>query len=761
MFDRGDVLHPTSTHSAVTHPLRVLSVNGALDSAIVVQLQRRSPIGRTTYYAPLPTSIQLTILRNWISEGSVVVSRFVPPSLWSMTDEDYVSSAPSSKEADARRSRIVHRDKAFDAISPYLKNLTIEEVIRLFADIQSRIKADFRQKGKSPAATIRSLCLYVMSLGRKNSLLPGTDRCGAPGEEKEFRVSTGRPKIDATPTNYVMTNDDKERCAIGLQLVSDGKTQKEAYLECCNAFWSDHITGAFGNLTTKLWDPSRRPSFQQFCYWGKKGETEVATKLFSPLRLDRRTNRDGSPSADIHAVGVLGEFDSTGCDVYLTSVTSRLRRLPPMKRYLIKCPRTKAVLGFHVDWAAPSPRLALRTILAAAEDKHQLCKRYGIECPPGEWPGVFLSSYRVDNGEMRAAEITDAENEFGFRIEFTKSQSGELKPNVESQHKTDHLALDHRLPGTTRGRQKKRGEAEPVENALYQFHEYMRCLLKNYLEHNRQLVPELAPIEMIKEGIAPSRINIFKWYCRIHQSKLIPVDIEHLRCFTLPSWPATLSDCGIQLMDESGKRTLKALRYSSAELHKDARFQKACKTRRSYRIDVRVDTNDVSKIYVPLSTGMTWIPNVATVDDDRSSTCLADLVAFTEDNLKARRDGKAEAEQIAAETVFERGQIAANARKEKRKELSELRKLDSKGAGSKKKASEKSEVTGESLIENAKREAALLFSESKHAVADAIRSLESSDVTPRGATVKFGTASRDPEHLAFMAEIHKELGYGG
>jgi len=431
-----------------------------------------------------------------------------------------------------------------------------------------------------------------------------------------------------------------------------------------------------------------------------------------------------------------------------------------MKRYVVKCPLTKAVLGFLLDWAAPSPRLALRTILATAEDKHELCKRFGIDCEPGDWPGVFLSSYRVDNGEMRADEITAAESEFGFRIEFTKSRAGEFKPNVESQHRADHLALDHRISGTTRGRQKKRGEVAPVENALLNFREYMRALLKRYLKHNSQLVPELAPIEMTKEGIPPTRINIFKWYCRTHQAKLIPVDIEHLRSFTLPSWPATLSEQGIQLMSEDGSRVLKALRYSSAELREDERFQKACEKRRRYKIQVRVDSNDMSKIFVPLSTGMKWIPNVAPVEEDRSNTSLADLIAFSEDNLKAKRDGRAAEEQAAAEELFERSQVTSNARKEKRREQAKLRSERAQSPGDRKRRSKNPEVESKSLRKNAKDEAALLIPESKHAVARAIKSLDAATAMPKNLSLEHPPADLDPDYLAFMAKITEELGYG-
>lgn len=758
MLEQGDVIQPLAPASLLENAVRILRIDEELDAVTVISLQRRSKEGNARYYIPLPSTVQLSLLRACITSGEVSVCQFECPPHWSMSDEDYLAAPSSEKEQGYRVYRIRKREEAFREIEPYIKNLSIETVIRCIDGILIQIRTDFGARGKNCAAAIRFLCLYVMSLGRRNSLMPRTDRCGAPGKERTTPTPTGRPRIDGPAKNYAMTQEDKERCALGMQLRSAGKLISEAYLECCNTFWSDRVVDEFGNLTVKLWDVGMRPSMEQFSYWGAKGRSKIRLKLFSTIHIDRPTKRDGSPSEDIHAVGVLGEFDSTGSDVYLTSVTSRTKTLPPMKRYLIKCPRTKAILGFHVDWAAPSPRLALRTILAAAEDKHELCKKYGIDCPPGEWPGVFISSYRVDNGEMKAQEITDAEKEFGFQIEYTKSRTGEWKPNVESQHKSDHVAFDHRLPGTTRGRQKKRGETDPAKSALLNFHEYMSGLLEHYLDHNRTLVPDLAPLEMIREGIPPTRMNIFKWYLRTHQSSVKRVDIQNLRSFTLPKWPAVLSEEGIQLKSECGKKTITSLRYSSAELRSDARFLKACSKRRRYNIDVRVDTNDVSRIYVPLSVGMCEIPNVAPVDDYRLKTGLADLIVLNDEKLAIQRASRHEGEQEQASAVFARGQVETNALAEKRRELRQVRKGDPTKNREKSKSSPATRKQ-DSLRENARAESAMLIADSTPAVAYALATIEAGvpiDAQKNGPGVG---RERNAKLSVLIAEINAELGH--
>ena len=716
----GHVLVDTTLAGALAAPLRILMIDQEDGSAIVMPLRRQSPNGRSIYYLQHPRSMRLSAIGELIDQGAIREAAFDVPALWGVSDADYVSAAANQKDADDRKNRLKKRDEFFESIEPYISNLSIQGVIRSFNSVIAQIGKDSPTKGAAQQI-IRRLCLYILSLGRRNSLIPLTSRCGAPGRERTVVRPTGRPKQNTQAKNYVMTQSDKERCAIAMQLCDAGKSLSEAFAIAKNAYWSDASTDEKGRVTHKLWDVSRRPTLDQFAYWGRRTSANVKLKTFGDFNREAPTSRGGSSADKAHAVGVLMELDSTSADVYLVSVESRNRTLPPMHRYIVKCPVTKAVLGFHLDWEAPSPRIALRAVLSAAEDKKALCERFGVECEVDQWPGILASSYLVDNGEFKASEITDAEKEFGFAVEYTRAYSGESKPNVESQHKSDHLRLDHKLSGTTRGRQKKRGEETPASRALLNYWEFMQLALKHYLRWNDELVPDCAPVAMIAAGLSPTRINVFKWFRDTHQIKQKHVDLEHLRCFTLPSWPAVLKEDGIHLLSQDRRRILSFVRYYSAKLWDDDRFQKIRAKRRSLRIDIRIDSSNIEQIYVPLSEGMCIVPNVTAIDQERTMCGLADLIESTHSWNEKRHQSRQMREQAEASDVLERHQIESDARREKRAESAKR----SKGPG-------RSHRDGTSLAERAREESAKVIAQSKASVSRALSKKEATTIESPG-----------------------------
>jgi len=138
-----------------------------------------------------------------------------------------------------------------------------------------------------------------------------------------------------------------------------------------------------------------------------------------------------------------------------------------MNRTVVVDVRSTCVLGFHVGWEDPSSDTSMLAILCAASDKCEIAARYGISLAPDEWPGMLFREFLADNGEMKSEALKEAERQFRFAVEFAKAYSGQSKSLVESHHHACHKTLDHKLPGTTRGRQRKRGEPDPKLEALY------------------------------------------------------------------------------------------------------------------------------------------------------------------------------------------------------------------------------------------------------------------------------------------------------
>ena len=672
----NQVLVATGPTAPISSPHRVLSMSRQLDAVWMIPLPPPGRGKEYTYYLPGVTSFSLNELERALSNGSIQPAVHRLPAHWLLSDEDYLETATSEKERKFRTKRLKKRDAAWNLISPLFKGRTIASVAEHYKSLGPALKEIATTNEVALSTVKRSLNLYLSSGGAKNGLIPRTENCGAPGTKRDIKKPTGRPRkpvVDGKepPKNYILSEKDKQRCGLGLQLKQARISLHDAYLIACFAFWSEHYIDEAGNQKNELFPENERPSQEQFLYWGRKESPLAVERLAGRPKktaLAEAITRNGGASTDITSVvGVNAMFDGTSTDVYLVSVKSRNRVLPPMTRMIIKEPLSSAVIGVYCDWQPASPNAALKAIRAAAEDKHELCKRFGIDCPIGQWPGMLCRSYLADNGELRAAEITDVESLFGFSIEYAKTYHGASKGDVESQHRTDHVAVDNKLPGATQGRRKSRGEKDPADDAILNYYEYMNILLRHYIKYNNELVPERAPLEMIQAGITPSRINILKWYRDTHQSAEIKVDLEHLRAHTLDRWPAVIKENGIYLKSLDKKRIYAHHRYYSDDIRVDKRFKDAQSLRRSQDVMVRIGMG-IDKVWLPTETGMIELRNVSTNTSTVAKSCIADVDDDSAQLLQDERRMKASADQSDLDELLNKETVVSNARREQREE---------------------------------------------------------------------------------------------
>jgi hypothetical protein len=251
------------------------------------------------------------------------------------------------------------------------------------------------------------------------------------------------------------------------------------------------------------------------------------------------------------AVGQLAGFDGTSTDVYLASHQSRLKKMPPMTRLILKEVRLGLIYGWHCSWDPPSPKTAMLAILhGAMPSKVMWAKRFGMQLEENVIPGMLCRNHLADHGELKGAEPTEAETQFGYGIDLPPTMSGDRKGGIESQHHADHAHLDRKLPGTTRGKRPGRGDVLPVTQGLWNYYEYMRELIEHVVRHNSEVeVPDLAPDDMLLADppIRPTRINIYHWLTDRGMNVSLPCDYEALRAFTLPDVNAVIRKNGIYL----------------------------------------------------------------------------------------------------------------------------------------------------------------------------------------------------------------------
>jgi hypothetical protein len=674
------VIKPGIGSSPINWPHRVLMIDQELGTASVIELPGApDKNGKNTTHVRGPKFIKLEELEEAIGRHSLVITAYEAPGHWSMSDEEYLAAAPTTKELERRKKRLKVRDAGWELISPIIGTTSVREIARNPTRLRPKILKQAVDCGVNTTTVYRTFHTYLASGGVRSSLIPNTHLRGAPGRDKVQTTKLGRKsrleKAEVNPgPRYALTDQDKRRLANGYMLRGKGRTAEDAFLITSRVYWSKLVADG----TTPLLPPNERPTIAEFKYWGRKLNTIAGrrTRIGSNAWISKVTA--GSTQDQVRAVGQIAMLDSTSTDVYLVSTKSRLIKLPPMHRTIVKEIRSTAVIGWYVGWDDPSSATALQAVLSSAENKAEIFERYGIEIKQEDALGLLCKLYLADNGEMKAKFVTEAEKEFRFGVEYVKAYSGQSKSDVENQHHTDHKRLDHKLPGTTSGRQRERGEAHPADDALWNYHEYMREFLLMVIEYNNEEVPHLAPTAMLKEGVEPTRINILKWMMARNMRADIPCQIDHLKAYTLPSKAAVMTKTGIRLLMPDGNRHVPQIRFFAPTLLKSPVFADAVKNGRSIDIKVKFRDDDLSHVWFTLPSGITRIPNVSSDDDFLREGTYVDHVLWTEsEDLRKDKQGPAKA-QKKLDTLLSREATTTRAKKEAQDELATLSKKPSK-----------------------------------------------------------------------------------
>lgn len=665
-------------------PHRVLALEG--DWLWCISLPRRRSNGHVFGYVTGPRTFSRAAIEEALDKGDLKQASFTPPGHWAMRDADYLAEANSDKEKCHREKRLAKRDAAWRIIQPLVEHHLTAGSSYNFAPPRSAFLQQAREHGCALGTVYRLFHLYLANGLTINGLIPGTDRCGAPSTQRKQTRRIGRKPVHkggaGASNEYHLSSTDKERLARGYQLISATRPAREAYALVSGAFWADTKLEPGRPPEVTLFSPSKRPTFKQFLYWGEKLSGRSTKAFRFGLRNPHESTHRGGSALDLaHAVGQVAMFDSTSTDVYLTSMRSRSIKLPPMTRSLVVDVRSTAYVGFFCGWDPPSSRTALQAIYCAAIDKKELCSRFDVEIAKDDWPGMVFRTYLADNGEFKSQAITEAERQLGFGIEYARAYSGASKGTVETQHHTDHKKFDHRLPGTTRGRRRERGEPHPANLALWNYYEYMRELLLWIIEYNNQEVEHLAPAEMLIAGVQPTRIAIFKWLRDHNQRADIQCDLDQLRALTLPECKAVIQYNGILVKLEDGTRNAPILRFFCEQLRDDERYKRAAAAnRKSQPVSVRFQREDISELWLPTSRGLLRVPNVTSDPKARREDTLTDIEQRLASGAESREEAQAHCDQSELTATLRREGITTAAAKEVKSELRNAPQKNSKSS---------------------------------------------------------------------------------
>lgn len=649
----GQILTPQEACEFMKTSHRVLQIDTVAGCVWCISLPRFREDGHVMGYVTGPVSWPTETIITALETGQLVQANFRAPAYWSMTDSEFVAEDLPAATRSRRKKLQMRRDTAWTAIKPIIDACSLSDLVR-GTSLGSLVSMRAQEVHHSSVTIYRLLHLYLAHGSVLNGLYPMTHRCGAPGKDRQPRKPMGRPprrsqrSADAKGT-FMMSSLDKVRCGVAYAMVSKSCRVSMAYARMNTAHYANLEIDEEGASRVTLFEQGDRPSRTQFRYWGKKlaRSPEFRERNGLATIAIKRTHRGGSTRELAQAVGECAQFDGTSTDVYLKSLLDRRKTLPPPTRSPIVEQRSGVLLSPFVGWQHSSSSTTLQAIYLGAVDKSELCGRFGIPIKRGVWPGLLCRKYIADNGEARTQEVLDFMIQFRVDIEFAPSYAGAAKGDVETRHHADHKEFDHRLPGTTFGHQRERGQPHPGDAALWNYYEYMQEYLRTCLESLDREDPTRAPTQLIAKGLRPSRINILKWYMDNGQRADVSFDQDQLRAMTLPTTDAVIQYNGIILKYEDSNRRIQELRFFSEKLRSDTRYQEAAATRRVIKVRVKFDPQSLGDLWLPSTKEVIRCRNKSADDYLIVHGTLADLTQHREaesDYLAKHQQERDEAE---------------------------------------------------------------------------------------------------------------------
>ncbi|MXP13590.1 DDE-type integrase/transposase/recombinase [Altererythrobacter confluentis] len=559
-------------------------------------------------------------------------------------DYDISRTKPDDFASDAQ---IVRRDANLALITPFLTQSPniFEKSYRTFA-----ITCQAKKSGVGRKTIRKHLENYWRGGLTANALLPNFDKSGNPGQtKKRGKTPLGRRPAAGSPKAMVIDDKVKEFFEDMTNALYRGRAR------CSLASAHRHIVGAY--LFEARRDPSTGdllqftekqtanipvPTLRQFRYWYKNSNRKVDDEkaLLGPSRYNKdRRAKLGSATANLFGIGSRYEIDATPLDIGLLSTRSRLRYVGRPNLYIVIDTYSKMIVGMHVTFAPPSWQAATMAIRNLSENKVEFAARFGLEITPEDWPVCDVLPARIlaDRGELEGYQASTFVAKTGTTIENTAPYRGDMKGTVEKRFDLINSYLRQIAPGVVTSDHAEKGEVDYRKKAKLNLAELTKLIIKWIVHHNNYYVLEKVSqtSAMIDAGVKPIARDMWNWSMEMGLSELRKFPYAELEFSLLQSGDATVHNDGLHVQ---------GLRYFSADLRAENRFEKGAG---SSREKVCWDQQDTNQIWRLRRDGSREICNL--IDEKYSNLSFAEAQKIK----GANRIAAAHAKNASAEKLFE------------------------------------------------------------------------------------------------------------
>lgn len=663
----GMILTNIGDASGLNGMYRVVQIFPNDNEAVLIEIPvgKCDQDGNTTpcYYATGFFIRTISELNDFLCEKIIKEAPIIYPPFWNMSDEAIREAYPPRK-GNSDSSMLLARERRWQLIDPIIPEYQLTEASQ-YLELETAASAEAVRSGLSNRLGLDALHRYYAFGCIKNALLTNTTRCGAPGEQRIARngKKLGRKNAAAAAGNFelegkILTEEDRENLSDGWNMfVRPGTTISEAYYATSMAFYEADRSMKNGSVVVELLPAHQRPTEREFRYHGPLGSSvESAARRIMGEGEWLKNHRELSESArpGITAFGQLGSIDASPIDVNLVTSFDRLRPIGVGRGVFVTDVMTGLIVGWHVAIGGIGTKDANLAILSAAMDKSSLLQRYGLsDMSPDDFPTVFFSRIIADNGELRSIKGMDANvKQLGGKIDFIPSGRADQNSISESGHHVRHRRFDHKLTGTNKGRQRKRGEKSPIAASIFSHAEYCRLLIMWIHWYNtKQDVRDLLTIEMRRDNVKPTRIEIFRWLKRNGYVAGKNIDKTHLRAHLLPTFTASIQRNGLVLHRPGKEKKIELLHravFNDTYLAESGLIRTMSNGGKKH-IAVSADPNDLACVYLFDGKGAHVIRNISNDSILVQEANMADLCAMNDVDRQEKVESASERDQAEAE----------------------------------------------------------------------------------------------------------------
>ncbi|MFD0929124.1 hypothetical protein ACFQ1T_04950 [Methylophilus glucosoxydans] len=521
----GMAISPVNQSSKLIKGLmRILMLN--LESGTVICIQATPQQRHNRNYYLQPIIITVAAINDEIDQNNIALHHLGIKSRADvlLSDEELDRKYGSSPcpAVVARRERLVILNALVPEgmdysvlLDPQLRNEIVANYLTKHGKTQNQKQAK--------AAVVQLIYQFFAEGSTPNALTPYFSQRGGRGKEKKQTKKSGARN---SPTKngikgvegFVMTQRDKEICGYCMKHYAHGKNSiNKALSDMWRHFYSTPVQSPNGQVTPELYPKFLRPTKSQFERWGQKysGLNLMTRHLNSQqlARFDRAllgTAQDG-----IVAVGQVASIDSTSTDVHFVSMLNRQTRIGLMNRILVVDSLYGYIAGFYMGTEASSTETVKLAILHAGSEKSDWLKWLGLEdeIPSEDWLGLKFDTFNADNTEARTMEIIDSITALNGGMRYVPVARSDLNSIVETAHHSLHRSVDHKEPGTTRGKKTDRGDIKPELEARITIIEGIRDIARAIHVHNTKSLTHITPSlnmrqEILDKGLKLSRLNL-------------------------------------------------------------------------------------------------------------------------------------------------------------------------------------------------------------------------------------------------------------